>query len=282
MMYHVYIYMYILVHHNISWQHMLLNCSCKIFIWGQINTCSILTREIVSDDRLSPDLQKTPPRPCSADQCRSPALMCLARLYLTKWNQNVMRRKQAQKKTTSQVQYGVISHPFWFLYSIKLLFIFSVTLQYLSKAIFASSIPHNATYTCFMAPIHHLLLIPPNSQPTLQIQKTEQQQQHHHQQQQQQHPHDHLIYNIFLLVLLFLTCFLQSAVTPSIPKSPFAFSPSLMGFKGRSGEGVFTLAFVLPPMAWGRILCRECFCLKIHNSQLVPFFFGWFLIQQSV
>ena len=46
-----------------------------------------------------------------------------------------------------------------------------------------------------------------------------------------------------------------------------------MGFKGRSGEGVFTLAFVLPPMAWGRILCRERFCLKIHNSQLVPFFF---------
>lgn len=45
-----------------------------------------------------------------------------------------------------------------------------------------------------------------------------------------------------------------------------------MGFKGRSGEGVFTLAFVLPPMAWGRILCRERFCLKIHNSQLVPIF----------
>ena len=187
---------------------MLLNCSFRIFIWGQINTCSILTREIVSDDRLFQDPQKKHHRPCSADQCRSPALMCLARLYLTKWNQNVMRRKQSlKKKTTSQVQYGVINHPFWFLYSIKLLFIFSVTLQYVSKAISASSIPPNATYTCFMAPIHHLLLIPPNSQPTLQFQKREQQQQHHHQQQQQQHPHDHhhdhLIYYIS-------TCFVVS------------------------------------------------------------------------
>lgn len=109
----------------------------------------------MSDDRLFQDQKKH--RPCSADQCRSPALMCLAGLYLTKWNQNVMRRKQSQIKTTSQVQYGVINHPFWFLYSIKLLFIFSVTLQYLSKAIFAGSIPSNATYTCFMAPIHNLL-----------------------------------------------------------------------------------------------------------------------------
>ena len=53
--------------------------------------------------------------------------------------------------------------------------------------------------------------------------------------------------------------------------------PSLMGFKGRSGDGVFTLAFVLPPMAWGRILCCERFCLKIHNSQLVPFCFLGFV-----
>lgn len=168
-----------------------------------------------------------------------------------------------------------------------------MTLQYLSKAIFASTIPPNATYTCFMAPIHHLLLIPPNSQPTLQFQKTEQQQQHHHQQQQQQHPHDHhhdhLIYYISIYFYLFC-CFLLASCNQLLLlqflnklSHAFPFSPSLMGFKGRSGEGVFTLAFVLPPMAWGRILCWERFCLKIHNSQLVPFiFWGWFQIQQSV
>lgn len=52
---------------------------------------------VMSDDRLFQDQKKTH-RPCSADQCRSPALMCLARLYLTKWNQNVMRREHSQKK----------------------------------------------------------------------------------------------------------------------------------------------------------------------------------------
>ena len=128
----------------------------------------------------------------------------------------------------------------------------SVTLQYLSKAIFAHPAQWNLYLLHSTHPPHHLL-IPPNPHPTFCNSKGA---------EKKETKQKAIITIIIPQMIISYTIFLNHL------------SPSLIGFKGRSGEGVFTLAFVLPPMA---SRTRERW--RIHNKlHLVPFFSSFVVV----